>query len=350
MRVLIFIFLIVSGYANFDSIEKKIGRVFCVPACPNGGQDHREDLKILIKDYHVRAFLLKQGTLSQAKDLIAWLKETAKDSILIVADAEWGLSMRLSDAPSYPKNEELSQFALAEIYDVGKSIAKDCLDLGVHLNLAPVVDINLNPANPIIGKRSFGSDPKLVASNAFEIIKGMKDEGLAICLKHFPGHGDVEEDSHLSLPVSHKSIDQLYQEDLLPYIKLKKLKPDCVMVAHILFTKIDSIYPATLSSQIIKILKDIMGDEPLIISDALNMKALADIKDVPITAHLAGIDILLYGGHKKDEIDIILKRTVPDAITSLIEYYLNKDAPQKHLDRKVQKIKRLSTLNNHQLF
>ena len=237
-------------------------------------------------------------------------------------DAEWGLAMRVEHAPQYPYALTLGALNGSSeqmLYELGLRMAQDCREIGIHLNLAPVVDINTDPENPVIGYRAFGSHPQAVSRKASLLHQGLTDGGLLSCAKHFPGHGDTAVDSHLNLPVLHKSLSDLEKEELLPFHALIKASVPVVMTGHLSLPQLDpSGLPASLSQPIIRVLRD-MKFEGAIITDALNMHALKGISSQPETLNLraiqAGNDILCYAERIPESTELILK----EVSTSRIE-------------------------------
>lgn len=319
------------------TLDEKIGQLFIIPASPAMGGRHRKELLDCIDRYKVGGIILKATSI----DHRAWLGDF-DSSMLICIDAEWGLGMRMSDQISFPRNLTLGAIQDSNlIYELGVEIGKQIKNFGAHVNLAPVVDVNNNPNNPIIHTRSFGEDPALVSEKAALIKKGMQDSGTFTCLKHFPGHGDTGFDSHLELPMIEHDLDHLEKVELAPYKELILQGVDLVMTAHLLFPRLD-VYPATLSKKIVQgLLKDKLQYKGLIITDALNMKALTNHytpEEIALLAHEAGHDLLLYGDHIAPNIDDILQNHIPKAFQALKSAYLSGKLSVKDLDKTVQKI------------
>ena len=213
-------------------------------------------------------------------------------------DAEWGIGMRLDDAFSFPYNMTLGAIENDSlIYQVGKRIGFHAKRLGVQINFAPVVDINTNPANPIIGFRSFGEDKYNVSNKALNYLKGMHHHGIMGAAKHFPGHGDTETDSHLTLPTIGFSKDRIEEVELYPFKKLIENGLDGIMTAHLNIPSLDKNKVSTLSKKVINnLLINDLGFKGLVITDALDMKAIVDFSkgDYPdVSALNAGNDLLL---------------------------------------------------------
>jgi len=315
------------------SRKDKLGQSFMPAAFINDSEEHIQALEQLIRThgigglcfFHSRAsaaanFEGKQeityhpDSLQRLKELIGRYQEAAPHPLLIAIDAEWGLAMRVEQAPQYPYAATLGALKEASeslIYEVGLSIARDCRDAGIHWNFAPVVDINTNPENPVIGFRAFGSHAEDVLRKARQMVRGLADGGILSCLKHFPGHGDTAVDSHLELPVLLKSKEVLEASELLPFRELIREGVPAVMTGHLAVPDLDpSGLPASLSKNAIDLLRKSMGFEGLVVTDALNMHALHRIDRDPVqinlNAYKAGNDILCFAAKIPESMDAIL--------------------------------------------
>ncbi|MCB1106471.1 MAG: hypothetical protein KDK76_00070, partial [Chlamydiia bacterium] len=248
---------------------------------------------------------------------------------------EWGLGMRMEGTLSFPKNGVLGKHPEI-IEEVGEWIGKQCRMVGIHLNFAPVVDVNNNPDNPVVGIRSFGSDPKHVASCAQLMIKGMHKGGVLTCIKHFPGHGDTATDSHHTLPLILHGRDHLERVEFVPFKEGIIGGTGCVMTGHLFLPALDPHHPATLSYPIVtELLQKEWGFQGLVITDALNMKGVSDLysaEEIAIRALLAGHDILLYGAHLYEDVEYILTELIPAVYEALLSI------PEEIIDRHVLKI------------
>ncbi len=281
------------------SLDEKIGQLFFVRAnYPTGG--YLTSVDTLIEKYNVGGVVFFKGNaIDQAAQTNKWNK-LAKTPLLISMDAEWGVGMRLTDAIDYPLQMTLGALTNNHlIYEMGKQVADQCKRLGVHINFAPVVDVNSNPQNPVIGMRSFGEDPKEVAQKADYYMRGMQDHGIMACAKHFPGHGNTHTDSHADLPVIGSSLDALRETDLYPFEYLVDRGVGSVMIAHLSVPALDNRpnVPATLSKPIVTHwLRDSIGFQGLIITDGLDMKGVTkyfQVGEVSLKALEAGNDVLL---------------------------------------------------------
>lgn len=228
------------------------------------------------------------------------LQNLSNIPLLIAQDLEWGLAMRHNGVLKFPHALTLGAIEDTElIYQLGLEIARQCRILGVHINFAPVCDINTNPANPVIGMRSFGQDKKRVAQAAKAYAQGLADGGIIACAKHFPGHGDTATDSHYSLPRVEHTIERLHTIELYPFKKIIKSGIPMVMTAHIIVSALEPrAVPATLSRvAVTDLLKKELGFTGITITDGLGMAAIAQFEPDPgtiaVKALQAGIDVLL---------------------------------------------------------
>lgn len=327
------------------SLEEKIGQLFIVPACPFRGEEHREDLRVLIEKYHIGGVLFKQGTVSTQRALIEWVSPLSQIPLLCMQDGEWGVGMRITDALSFPKNLTLG--AVQErglLKEMGKEIGRQCRLVGAHVNLAPVVDVNVTAHNPIIGMRSFGEDPQEVALRALLVKEGMEAMGVMACIKHFPGHGSTEIDSHIDLPLVLCSDEQPLSglsSALYPFQCIIEAGVGAVMTAHLRALRLDE-FPVSFSHRIVTgLLQEKLGFAGLIITDALNMRALSryySIEEIAVRAFLAGHDLLLYGDHIAPNIDQILREDVPQAFLGIKRAIERGEITEEMLDRRVDKI------------
>lgn len=358
MKVLSFLFFFtsLSSYNLKDfTLEQKVGQVFMAYF---DGEDLNEYGRELIEKTHLGSYIYYykangEKDHNQMKKFTTSLQDCAKTRrlpfLFICCDQEGGIvsSLKKGFVP-FPGNAALGKTNDPHLaYLTGLYQAYELRSCGINLNLAPVVDVNNNPCNPVIGIRSFSNEPDKVISYATEMITGYNKGSLYCCLKHFPGHGDVIIDSHKGLPVVDKSLEELKKTELLPFYSLSKQAP-FIMTAHILFPQIDPENPATLSKVILQdILRKDMGYNGVIIADSLTMKGvLSDdkkIEDVAIEAFLAGCDILCIGG------DFETSRPTPEAqVKRVIRIYdkfldavRNKQIPEKRLNESVARILKL---------
>lgn len=325
------------------SVEEKIGQLFIMPACPLRGEDHLEDLRRALQEFHVGALILKQGEVETQLKLIEKLNTFSALPLLCTGDAEFGLGMRLKDTLSFPRNLTLGAIQdMRLIYELGKEIGRECRAAGLHLNFAPVADVNINPENPIIHMRSFGDNPEEVAKRAVQFMLGMQESGVSGCAKHFIGHGDTRVDSHKALPIIPFSRERLNSVELYPFKQLADAGVMTMMTGHLLVPELDPENPVTLSSKIVSgVLKEEIGFSGLVISDALNMKAMslyAETDKVALGALLAGHDLLLYGDHIAPNIDEILRIQLPQAFNGIKRALEEKTLSHAQLDKHVLRV------------
>ena len=285
---------------NTFSLEDKLGQLFMVAAYSNLGNDHVQKISNLIEKENIGGVIFFQGGPVRQARLTNKYQKMAKVPLMIGMDAEWDLGMRLDSTFSFPWAMTIGAVQDSSlIYYTGRQMGKHCKRLGVHVNFAPVLDINTNPLNPIINARSFGQDKMSVTWHAGALSKGMQDENVMACGKHFPGHGDTDKDSHKTLPTVGFDSTRIWDVELYPYRKLFKQGLGSVMVAHLNVPALDaSGTPTSLSPKTVTgMLKDQLGFDGLIFTDALNMKGVSSKYSpgvVDVKALLAGNDILLF--------------------------------------------------------
>lgn len=289
--------------STFDAmtLEQRIGQLFMVAAYSRDGLKHELVLQKLVKEQHIGGLIFFQGGPLRQAYMCNRLQENAKVPMLIGMDAEWGLSMRLDSTVAFPRQMTLGAIKSDTlVYDMGKEIARQFKRLGMHINFAPVADVNNNPKNPVINSRSFGEDRENVTQKSAAYMRGMQDAFVLANAKHFPGHGDTDTDSHYALPVVNHSRQRLDSLELYPFKELFKKGLASTMIAHLYIPALDSTtkQASTLSKAIVTdLLRKEMGFEGLIITDALNMKGVsAQFKPgtAELNALLAGNDILLF--------------------------------------------------------
>lgn len=290
----------VDSKYNSMSLEERLGQLFMVSVASDQNKVATDKIAELIKSEHIGGVIFSTGGPVRQARLTNAYQKTSKVPLLIGMDAEWGLSMRLDSTYAFPYNMTLGAISDNGIVEkVGKQIGKHAKRLGVHINFAPDVDININPKNPIIGSRSFGEDRDNVTEKGVAFVKGMESAGVLSSGKHFPGHGDTATDSHKALPVIDFPKSRLDSIELYPYKKLIEAGVSSIMVAHLEVPALElkEGLPSSLSEQIISgILKEQMGFKGLVFTDALNMRGVADTGrngDVEVKAFLAGNDMLL---------------------------------------------------------
>lgn len=290
----------VDSVFNSLSPDERIAQLFMIRAYSNRDTAYEASLMRQIVDLNIGGVCFFQG--GPARQLIYTnkLQAAAPTPLLVAIDAEWGLAMRLDSVGLLPKQMTMGAVDNnASIYEMGKQVARQCQRIGVHMNFAPVIDVNNNPANPVINARSFGEQRENVADKAYWYMKGMQDGGIIAVAKHFPGHGDTESDSHYTLPLINKPLEALDTLELFPFKYLIKHGVKGIMVAHLRVPALDTAAKSitSLSRPVITtLLREKMGFKGLVITDGMDMKGLTAYADpgmVETNALLAGNDILL---------------------------------------------------------
>ncbi|MDX9727285.1 MAG: glycoside hydrolase family 3 N-terminal domain-containing protein, partial [Bacteroidales bacterium] len=258
--------------------EQRIAQTIWIAAYSNRDISHEVEISDLIRKYCPGGLIFFQGSPGKQAELTNFYQSIAKVPLLISMDAEWGLGMRLQNVVRFPYQMTLGAIGNDSlIYQMGQAVAGQCRRMGVNVNFAPVADINNNPGNPVINYRSFGENRERVTRAAMMYMKGMQDNRVLATLKHFPGHGDTDTDSHLDLPVISHSRSRLDTLELYPFRNLIHEGAGAVMTAHLNLPSLDpsSNLPSTLSSVIINdLLKGELGFRGLVITDAMNMKGV----------------------------------------------------------------------------
>lgn len=288
----------VDSVYNTLSQAEKVSQLIMPMYYPDHAGARREQL---IRDTEREGWggvLFQKGFLEDQRTITLELQHKAKIPLLISLDGEWGLYMRLKDAPRYPRNMGLGYSGdLDLVYRYGQEVARQCRLMGIHINFAPTLDVNINPKNPVIGTRSFGAMPREVSRMGLAYARGLEEHGVASVAKHFPGHGDTSEDSHKTLPVVSASRDRLEQVELYPFREYIANGLSGVMVGHLRIPALDKTgMAASLSNTIVtQLLQQSMGFKGLIFTDALAMEGAlkGGVKDVGVAALKAGNDILL---------------------------------------------------------
>lgn len=292
----------VDSVYNEMTFDEQLGQLFTIRAHSDKGAEHIAEVERQILRYHVGGLCFFQGTpLKQVQLTNRYQRLTKRVPLMISMDAEWGLGMRMKkSAISFPR--QLTLGAIQDnrlIYDMGKEVAYQLRRTGVHVNFAPVADVNNNPNNPVINTRSFGEDRYNVATKSYQYMKGMQDNGVMASAKHFPGHGDTDTDSHLDLPIINHDKARLDSIELYPFRILAEQNIGSMMVAHLNIPALDkrANRPTTLSrSTITTLLRNEIGFDGIIFTDALEMKGVTkhfEPGEVEAEAVLAGNDVLL---------------------------------------------------------
>lgn len=326
-----------------EALRQKIGQFFFPAVFINDTEENIQETERLIKEhniggltfFHSRAsaatnyeskkkVVFNDDSYQKIKELIVRYQKAASTPLLISIDAEWGLAMRIEKTPQYPYAITLG--ALPEnksdlVFEVGKQIGLDLKAAGIQYNLSPLADINNNPNNPVIGYRSFGENKEKVANFAVEYLNGMSEVGVLGCLKHFPGHGNTNVDSHLGLPVLKETLEELLENELYPFIKGIGNNVDSIMIGHLAVPSLNDgkDTSATLSKAVIQdLLRDKLGYDGLVISDALNMHSVSKLYEtkgqLEWEAFNAGNDILCFAENVPEGIEAIFRNASPDRI------------------------------------
>lgn len=341
----------VDSTYNALSQEEKLGQLFIVALYTNKGEEHIEGVRQMVKNDKIGGLILMQENPARHIELVNEFQAMSKIPMLVGMDAEWGVYQRIHKAYKFPWAITLGAIQNKKlIYEMSSKIAMDCKLMGVNWNFAPVVDVNTNPKNPIIGNRSFGSQVNNVSRSALAYSEGLQDSKVLAAIKHFPGHGDTDVDSHLDLPVVAHSIDRLKKIELAPFKTLVDKGIGGVMVAHLYVPSLEPRegVPASVSERVVTgILKNTLGYQGLIITDALNMGAVANkykAGELDAMAFKAGNDIMLFSQAVSEGKRLIQKEIDNGGISQgrveesvkkilLTKYYLglHKNEPQNPL-------------------
>ena len=316
------------------TLDEKIGQLFMIRAHSDLGADHIKSVEEQIKKYKVGGLCFFQGTPTKQAELTNKYQRLSDTPLMVAIDAEWGLGMRFKKSSiSYPK--QLTLGAISDntlIYKMGLDIAAQLKRIGVHVNFAPVVDVNNNPANPVIHNRSFGENTFNVATKSYAYAKGLQDAGLYACMKHFPGHGDTDVDSHYDLPLINHSRARLDSIEMMPFRVLTQLGIKSIMTAHLAIPALDNSpnRPTSLSRKVVtEILQDQLHFDGLIFTDGLEMHGVAKHfkpGDMEMEAIKAGNDIML------------LPIDIGAAISQIKKAVLSEKLGESVIDQKVLKI------------
>ncbi len=325
------------------SLDEKIGQLYIVALYNNRGEEEIQKIRNLVEKEKIGGLILMQDNAEKHIQLLNEFQGKSKVKMMIGIDGEWGLFQRFPAAHKFPWAMTLGAIQdNSLIYEMSSKIAEDCKRMGIYWDFAPVVDVNTNPANPIIGNRSFGSDINNVIAKGLAYAQGLQDNGVLASMKHFPGHGDTDTDSHLDLPVVSHNLERLNSIELAPFKALLDKKIGGVMVAHLYVPALEKKkgIPATLSYNIVtNLLKNKYNYNGLVITDALNMNAVAKkfpAGELDLRAFKAGNDLLLFS------------QDVPNG-KALIKKAIEKvEIPEERLAESVKKILKTKFLLNLQ--
>jgi beta-N-acetylhexosaminidase len=313
--------------------DQKIAQLMVIRAHSNLGADHVAKVVNDISKYNVGALCFFQGGPIRQANLTNYYQSIAKTPLMVSIDGEWGLGMRLDSVKKFPY--QLTLGAMDDqnlVYRMGLAVGEQCKRIGVHVNYAPVVDINNNPNNPVIGFRSFGEDKEKVSAFGVAYMKGMQDAGIMACAKHFPGHGDVDVDSHYDLPVINKNMAQLDSMELVPFKAVFDAGIGSVMIAHLSVPAIDNTKNVATSiskNNVTDLLRNSLHYNGLTFTDALEMKGVAKYfpgGTISVEAVIAGNDMLC------------LPASVPESIEEIKKAITDKRLSWDDINSKVRKV------------
>ena len=321
-----------SLYAKL-SMDERIGQLYIVALYTNKDQNHISGVRKLVEQEKIGGIILMQDDAEQEIALVNEFQKKSRVPMLFGMDAEWGLYQRIKTAHKFPWAMTLGSIQDNNlVYEMASKIAEDAKKMGIYWNFAPVVDVNTNPKNPIIGNRSFGSDVQNVIAKSLAYAQGLQDNGVLAAIKHFPGHGDTDVDSHLDLPVVKHSLERLNKIELAPFKALMDKKIGGVMIAHLYVPQLEKgkNIPASISYDIVtNLLKNKFRYEGLVITDALNMNAVAKkypAGELDLRAFKAGNDVLLFS------------QDVPTGKKLIKEAIQKGEISEKRLEESVKKI------------
>ena len=321
-----------SLYAKL-SMDERIGQLYIVALYTNKDQNHISGVRKLVEQERIGGIILMQDDAEQEIALVNEFQKKSRVPMLFGMDAEWGLYQRIKTAHKFPWAMTLGAIQDNNlVYEMASKIAEDAKKMGIYWNFAPVVDVNTNPKNPIIGNRSFGSDVQNVIAKSLAYAQGLQDNGVLAAIKHFPGHGDTDVDSHLDLPVVKHSLERLNKIELAPFKALMDKKIGGTMIAHLYVPQLEKgkNIPASISYDIVtNLLKNKFRYEGLVITDALNMNAVAKkypAGELDLRAFKAGNDVLLFS------------QDVPTGKKLIKEAIQKGEISEKRLEESVKKI------------
>lgn len=319
---------------RLDQIRRRVGQMFIVGF---EGKSVTEDLKKLIQDYYIGGIILFERNIESPKqiaELTNEIQSLSKTPFFVAIDQEGGKVRRLH--PPFTQFGDAPTFAKANspklTFEAYQAMAIEMRAVGINYNLAPVVDLNTNPHNPVIGTRAFSDDPETVARIASGAIRGLQRGGVIACAKHFPGHGDTTADSHIELPIVNHSLDRLKQMEWIPFGRVIHGGVESVMTAHILNPNLDPEFPATLSPQTIAYLRNDLRFQKIVIADDLEMEAIASrypIEEATLKTIGADVDLILICKTLQKQIT---------AIETVLRKVLDIKIPVKRIEQSSERI------------
>lgn len=301
------------------SERERVAQLLIPMVDPRSGASSKATIAKWVKTEKMGGLLFSKGSLADYASMTNYAQSIASVPVLMTFDGEWGLSMRIKETPRFPYNMGLGAISNEKLlYEYGREMARECREIGIHVNFAPVFDVNSNPSNPVIGYRSFGEDPTRVSRLGVAYSRGLEDGGVLSVSKHFPGHGDTSVDSHKALPTVSHDRTTLNMVDLLPFNQYVNAGLSGVMVGHLSVPALDkSGTPASLSKAITTdLLRDDMGFEGLIFTDALAMKGANSSLNNCVAAIIAGADVLLGSNSPSKDLDAVMAAIKSGKITS----------------------------------
>jgi beta-N-acetylhexosaminidase len=318
------------------TLEEKIGQMIVCRYIGNfvsSDSDYLKDLVSLIRREKIGGLIIFGGEVYETAHLTNFLQEKARIPLLIAADFEWGAGARINGTTLFPPFMALGATGSESLaYQMGKVTAVEGRAMGIHMTYAPVVDVNINPDNPIISIRSLGEDSEAVSRLAAAFIRGCQENGLIATAKHFPGHGDTNLDSHTLLPTITAGRERLDKVELYPFAQAIQAGVEAIMTAHLSVPALDPTpnLPATLSYPILtELLRKKMGFKGLIVTDALGMGGIVrsfSTREAAVLAVRAGADMLLLPPEPAEAIDVLVQAVSSDEI------------PEARIDASVAKI------------
>lgn len=293
------------------TLRQKVGQLVFPKVVTTQGENTKATLKKLIDKGHIGGILFTEGSVEQYVEMTNYAQSLTSIPLLMTFDGEWGLSMRIKSTTRFPNNMAIGAARNAEklAYDYGREMGRQCRAIGIHVNFAPVADVNSNADNPVIGYRSFGENPADVARLVCAYSRGLEDEGVQAVAKHFPGHGDTDSDSHKTLPSVNRSAKTLGTTELIPFNAFIKDGGSGIMMAHLRILAIDPTgTPMSLSRPAYRLLREKLGYTGLTYTDALGMKGavMPDGSNATVGALKSGADVLLCSRHPLEDIDTIV--------------------------------------------
>ena len=312
------------------SMKERIGQLFIHTVTSETTKGNKKLIRKAVHVSKIGGLLFSRGQFQDQAQLTNFAQSFADIPLMITFDGEWGLSMRLKYTPVFPKNMVLGCVQNDKLlYEYGQEVARQCKEMGVTVNFAPVADVNRNPNNPVINVRSFGEEPHEVADKVIAYAQGLESNGVLSVAKHFPGHGDTDVDSHLALPVLPFTRERLDSVELYPFKQYIKAGLGGIMVGHLQVPIMEpnKLFPSSLSRNIVYgLLADELHFQGLIFTDALAMKGVSSAERVCLQALLAGNDMVLSPPDVEAEVQSVLK-----AIK-------NGEISKEDIDRKCRKV------------